>query len=91
MAFTKFKALAEKHDLSVDYTTEGGIADLVLWSPTGKIFKSSSCHCDCSLNSLVTDSGAAMDWPKSMIALREIIADGFDDCPDMPDCEDCNV
>lgn len=89
MALKLFTQLAEKHGLSVDYTTEGG-ADMVLYAPQGKIFKSSTCHCDCSLNSLVTDSGVAMDWPKSMIALREIIACGVEDCPDLPDCEDCS-
>lgn len=86
----KFFEFASQHGIDVDYTPrdEGGAAMLNLWAPCGKVFASSGCHVDSSIDSL-TDSGS-IEWKQAFAQLQKIIGFGLDECPDMPNCDSCN-
>lgn len=88
-----FSEIASQHGIEFDYMAgghkhprTGDIVNytLMLDAPKGRIFNTSGCHCEGSLNGL---GGAKIDWEQAIKALRYIIEDGFSDCED----EDCDV
>jgi len=87
----KFYALADQHGMTVDYDVErGSMVWLQVWSPKGKVFCSTGSHVDSSLTDYVNATVTAADWPKAYSALEQIIAQGFDTCPDGDQCDVCN-
>lgn len=95
-------ALAALHGLEVKYRA-GGIscpsafsgkepypAEIELTPPQGKIFRSSGCHCDNSLCHRLEEDGTKTNWNRAYAGLQAIIAQGFEDCPDRPDCDICD-
>ena len=99
MTRAKFEALAEQHGIEVEYRPGGTIsrgpmmgekyaAEIMLDAPFKKLFRTSSCHCDGSLNHTLEEDGTRTDWKGSYEGLKKIIDYGFDDCED-PDCEIC--
>lgn len=86
-----FHKLAVKHGINVDYEPGNAFtaARLTLESPKGKVFNTSGCHIDCSIQCL-TESGKSMVWPDAYRELESIVEHGFDDCPDGFDCDVCN-
>lgn len=77
--------LCEKHGIEVDHET-GAPAYLTLWAPPGRIFATSGCHVDCSVQS----EGGPMAWPRAYHEIEVIIGYGFPDCPEGASCDVCN-
>lgn len=97
----KFADLATLHGVTFEYRPGGTVrtgpnrgekyaAEIMLDAPHGKIFNTTDCHCDGSLNHTVEDDGTRTDWPGAYAGLLAIVKDGFSDCPDRPNCEICN-
>lgn len=96
-----FFALAAAAGVEVSYTpgrarhprTKEPVAyNLMLDAPAGKVFNSSDCHCDGSLNPWAEDGDAVQttpNWDDLAGFLRHIISAGFSDC-DEPECETCH-
>ena len=86
----KLFRIAAEAGIDVDHTPrdEAGPATLNLWSPQGKVFASSDCHVDASIDAL-TDTGS-IDWVSATAQLERIIGIGMKVCPDLPNCEHCN-
>jgi hypothetical protein len=91
-----FMALAEEAGIEVGYRSGGTArgttfaAELVLDAPCGKVFSGSDLHCDCSLSHDVETDGTRTNWRRAFAGLREIISQGFTDCPDRPNCDICD-
>lgn len=98
----EFMALAESHGIEVEYHPGGTsratafadrekyAAEFMLDAPHGKVFASSGCHCDGSLSHDVAHDGTRTDWRRAVAGLRAVIAAGLLDCPDRPDCDQCD-
>jgi hypothetical protein len=85
MSKARFMAMAEAAGIDVLYSGGGRHPrtgemipyELTLDAPEGKQFVGSGCGCDCSL--MGQEGETSPDWPRMRRALKEIIADGFED------------
>lgn len=92
-----FFQLAEQAGITVEYTPggrpRGPFAPDVVYpyhclcdAPYRKIFKGHGLHCT---NHIQGEEGvAATNWTEAVQMLRELIAEGFEDCDD-PECDYC--
>lgn len=98
----KFMALAALYGIEVDYRA-GGVsrassfhgkepypAEIRLGAPKGKILCSSGCHSDYSLCHRLEEDGTKTNWNRAYAGLQAIVAQGFEDCSDRPDCDICD-
>ena len=76
----KFFQMAEAAGCEVDYHRAEGMVWCVVWAPEDQEFAGSSCACDASFNQMTTASGGAIDWPAACAALKDVLADGFQEC-----------
>lgn len=87
----QFYALAEKHDIVVEYEVmRGHFIWLQVWAPCGKVFASSGTHVDASMANCINDDITAANWSQAGKVLQYIISHGFNDCPDGDDCDVCH-
>jgi hypothetical protein len=90
MSKSLFFKIASQNDVEVEYEPKartGEPAIINIYSPIGKVFCTSGCHSDCSIQDL-TDNGS-VDWLKATESLKAILQLGFYDCLD-PDCDFCS-
>lgn len=99
----EFMALAEAHGIGVEYHPGGTsratafqgreryAADFMLDAPHGKVFAANDCHCDGSLSHDLDHDGTRTDWRRAIAGLRAVIALGLKDCPDRPECDQCDA
>lgn len=86
----EFEMLAAAHGIrvEVEMSLAGNPPHITLDAPEGKRFSGSQIHVDCACCA-VRLNGTSIDWSTSTRALRDLIAQGFDDCDDA-ECEYCS-
>lgn len=91
MSKIKFFQIAQNNSIDIEYNKGNTVcaADLTITAPRYKVFNSSGCHIDCSIQ-CATDSGLSIKWNDAIAELKEIILLGFSDCPDGTECDYCN-
>ncbi len=90
MSKKQFFEIAEQHGIEVEYEPRSEIgqpAIVNIYSPRWKMFCTSGCHTDCSIQDL-NDAGG-MDWAVAVKSLKEVVGFGFDECTD-PECDNCS-
>lgn len=93
MTKKRFMAAAAKAGIEVEYrhgyihprTGEERGWEITLDAPAGKLFTTSQCHVDCSLQG----DGRTPIWADVLQGLYEIIDAGFEDCEDA-ECDVCH-
>lgn len=95
----EFYALAEKHDIEVDYTAghmgrgwHGKIQAIpyhfMCDAPSGFVFANTELHCDGGIQG--DDGTTKTDWKQALGYLKELINDGIVPCPHGLECEYCH-